>query len=136
MNWDWNVTVELCSQAYLPCSLFIKGDGPSSMDHKVYREGTGIISCRSESGCIGLEIRGLILECSQDVEAAAGPLQASGVELVMVDGTISHCRSAEWGGAISASNGAQVSISHTQISRCSSQVTFLYNVVSCVTPCR
>jgi hypothetical protein len=126
--------VELCSQTYLPCALFIQGDGPSSTDHKVYRRGTGVISCKSESDCTGLEMRGFILECNQDIEAAAGPLQASGVELAMVDGIISHCRSAQWGGVISASNGAQVSISHSQISQCSSQVTFLYNVVPCVMP--
>ena len=128
-DWDWNVTVELCSRPYLPCSLSIKGNGVSSKVHKVYRRGSGVISCQSAAACTGIEFRGVTLQCNHDVEAYAGPLQVSGVELVIVNGAISDCRSARWGGAINAVDRAQVSIVHSQVSRCSSQVTLPYNDV-------
>ena len=118
-EWNWSTTVDLCSKRHLPCSLKIMGD-PASLG-KIFRHGSGVISCKVENGCSAMVLHEVQLVCNKNILATAGPLQISGAVLILEASTFSDCHSIEDGGAIRVYNQARVRMVGSTIERSSSQ---------------
>ena len=119
---DWLANIELtCSKiSCLPCSIAIVG-----LDDRVtlQRHASARIVCAQSSGCTGIAISRVTVECDPDVFAAEAPLQLSGEASLVVRGaTFSRCSAAADGGSIRVFDNADLIVSHSVFLRSSSQV--------------
>ena len=114
---DLHFSVNLCSNAILPCSLVMKGGGTIRL-----HTDAGIL-CDSTRGCTGVHFKNLVLHCAEKA-SVLGPLQISGAGafLQIESSTISRCSSIEDGGSARVYNGATVKIYESTFQRSSSKV--------------
>jgi hypothetical protein len=96
----------LCSGG-LPCALQLQGVGT------LRRVGNGSLICSASTGCTGLSLRYVRLECLDPSPAVLAPLVVDGTSLEIHDSALVGCSAASDGGAIEASSGALVKVTET-----------------------
>jgi len=114
VSWDWSA--DLCSRAWLPCSLTIVGV-PSS-PYTIRRRINSRISCDAGMGCSGIALIDIKVMCSNRSVSAA--LQVSGASLKIVDSSFINCSAVEDGGSIRVFDGAVLNVTSSSFVRSSS----------------
>ena len=109
--------VTLCSEAWLPCDLFIGGGGTL----KLLADSRFI--CDGAQGCTSMQLHNITLVCDTDTFKTA-PMQVSAESKLEISlSTIDGCSSSRDGGAILAYDRSTIQISDSTFKRSSSQVT-------------
>jgi N-acetylneuraminic acid mutarotase len=119
-EWDWQLDV--CSQAFLPCSLAFSGGNAS--EALMRRRSASSIRCSADSGCTNVSFSRVRVVCDpglpgNQLQSVLGPLQlmGEGAEMNIRNVSFTDCVSIEDGGSIRAYSGAKLDISGSDFQR-------------------
>ena len=115
-----DVSIDLCSGEFIPCTLIVMGAAGSSLSRTI----EGQLGCHASLGCSSVLLQEVTLLCDLQDVAEIGPLQISGkgASLNLDNCTISGCSSVQDGGSARIHDGAKLLMSDSSISHSSSQV--------------